>query len=145
MSTETEALRQFFAAINRNDMQAITEYFDPEIVRIEPEGFPTAGIYRGISESAGARRERTRDLGRRDLRAREVPGKWGQSCRIPPCPGPSKRLDRMGWRTICRWLRVSQRQDHPIPVVRRTGGGTEWAGRVLARKLVYVARVQTDR
>ncbi len=49
MSTETEALEQFFAAINRNDMQAITKDFDPEIVRIEPEGFPTAGTYRGIA------------------------------------------------------------------------------------------------
>jgi ketosteroid isomerase-like protein len=50
VSTEIEALRQFFAAINRNDMQAITRDFDPEIVRIEPEGFPTAGTYRGIAE-----------------------------------------------------------------------------------------------
>lgn len=50
MSTETEALEQFFAAINRNDMQAITKDFDPHIVRIEPEGFPTAGTYRGIDE-----------------------------------------------------------------------------------------------
>jgi len=50
MSTETEALKRFFAAINRNDMQAITKDFDPEIVRIEPEGFPTAGTYRGIAE-----------------------------------------------------------------------------------------------
>lgn len=47
---ETEALKQLFAAINRNDMQAITKDFDPEIVRIEPEGFPTAGTYRGIAE-----------------------------------------------------------------------------------------------
>jgi len=50
MSAETEALEQFFAAINRNDMQAITKNFDPQIVRIEPEGFPTAGTYRGIAE-----------------------------------------------------------------------------------------------
>src|SRR5512147_3318954 len=50
MTTETEALKEFFAAINRNDMQAITRDFDPEIVRIEPEGFPTAGTYRGIAE-----------------------------------------------------------------------------------------------
>lgn len=50
MSTQTKALEQFFAAINRNDMQAIIKDFDPEIVRIEPEGFPTAGIYRGTSE-----------------------------------------------------------------------------------------------
>lgn len=50
MKTETEALEQFFAAVNRNDMQAITRDFDPEIVRIEPVGFPTAGTYRGIAE-----------------------------------------------------------------------------------------------
>jgi uncharacterized protein len=50
MSPETEALERFFAAINRNDMQSSTEDFDPEIVRIEPEGFPTAGTYRGIAE-----------------------------------------------------------------------------------------------
>jgi len=50
MSTEIEALEQFFAAVNRNDMQAITKDFDPQIVRIEPDGFPTAGTYRGIAE-----------------------------------------------------------------------------------------------
>jgi len=50
MSAETEVLEQFFAAINRNDMQAIIKDFDPQIVRIEPEGFPTAGTYRGIAE-----------------------------------------------------------------------------------------------
>lgn len=50
MSTETEAVEQFYAAINRNDMQAIAKDFDPQIVRIEPEGFPTAGTYRGIEE-----------------------------------------------------------------------------------------------
>jgi ketosteroid isomerase-like protein len=50
MSTEIEALEQFFAAINRNDMQGITKDFDQQIVRNEPEGFPTAGTYRGIAE-----------------------------------------------------------------------------------------------
>lgn len=50
MSNKTEALKQLFAAINRNDMQAITKNFDPEIVRIEPEGFPAAGTYRGIAD-----------------------------------------------------------------------------------------------
>ncbi|MEH6433477.1 nuclear transport factor 2 family protein [Massilia sp. DD77] len=48
MSTEVEALKQFYAAINRNDMQAISKDFDPDILRIEPPGFPTAGTYRGI-------------------------------------------------------------------------------------------------
>jgi uncharacterized protein len=50
MSTETEALKQFFAAVNRNDTQATMKDFDPQVVRIEPEGFPTAGTYRGITE-----------------------------------------------------------------------------------------------
>ena len=50
MSIETEAVKQFFAAINRNDLQAVARDFDPDIVRIEPEGFPTAGTYRGIAE-----------------------------------------------------------------------------------------------
>jgi ketosteroid isomerase-like protein len=50
MKTATEALKQFFEAVNRNDMSAITADFDPQIVRIEPEGFPTAGTYRGIEE-----------------------------------------------------------------------------------------------
>lgn len=49
-STATEILTRFFAAINRNDMQAIVRDFDPDIVRIELEGFPTAGTYRGIPE-----------------------------------------------------------------------------------------------
>jgi uncharacterized protein len=50
MSAATEVLQQFFAAINRNDMDAMIKHFDPEIVRIEPEGFPTAGTYSGITE-----------------------------------------------------------------------------------------------
>jgi uncharacterized protein len=50
MSTEVEALKHFFSAVNANDMQAIIRDFDPQIVRIEPEGFPTAGTYRGIAE-----------------------------------------------------------------------------------------------
>lgn len=50
MSTRTEVLERFFSAINRNDMQAITRDFDPQIVRVEPKGFPTAGTYRGIAE-----------------------------------------------------------------------------------------------
>jgi ketosteroid isomerase-like protein len=50
MSANIEALEQFYAAINRNDMQAITRDFDPQIVRTEPEGFPTAGTYRGTEE-----------------------------------------------------------------------------------------------
>jgi uncharacterized protein len=50
MNLEVDALKHFFAAVNRNDIQAITRDFDPQIVRIEPEGFPTAGTYRGSAE-----------------------------------------------------------------------------------------------
>jgi ketosteroid isomerase-like protein len=50
VKTATEVLERFFAAINRNDLTAVTEDFHPEIVRIEPEGFPTAGTYRGVRE-----------------------------------------------------------------------------------------------
>ena len=50
MKAETEALEHFFAAINRNDMQAITRDFDPQILRVEPAGFDTAGTYRGIAD-----------------------------------------------------------------------------------------------
>lgn len=50
MRTETEILREFFAAIGRNDLQAATRHFDPQVVRVEPEGFPSAGTYRGIAE-----------------------------------------------------------------------------------------------
>jgi ketosteroid isomerase-like protein len=47
MTPEVDALKHFFAAVNRNDMQAIARDFDPQIVRIEFEGLPTAGTYRG--------------------------------------------------------------------------------------------------
>lgn len=50
MNTCAEALTKFFASSKRNDMQAIIEDIDPMIVRVEPEGFPTAGTYRGIPE-----------------------------------------------------------------------------------------------
>lgn len=50
MSTNVEVLEQFFAAINRNDIPGTIKDFDPEIVRVEPEGFPTSGTYRGIAE-----------------------------------------------------------------------------------------------
>lgn len=50
MSTDIDVLKHFFDAINRNDIPAVVRNFDPEIVRVEPEGFPTSGTYRGIPE-----------------------------------------------------------------------------------------------
>lgn len=50
MSTEIDALQQFFAAINRNDMQALVQYFDPQVMRVEPQGHATAGTYHGVAD-----------------------------------------------------------------------------------------------
>jgi ketosteroid isomerase-like protein len=48
LASETEALREAYAALNRNDLTGFMEIFDPEIERVEPEGFPTSGTYRGL-------------------------------------------------------------------------------------------------
>ena len=50
MQSEIEALRHFYAAINRSDFDAMVRDFDSQILRVEPEGFPTAGTYRGVAE-----------------------------------------------------------------------------------------------
>jgi uncharacterized protein len=50
MSVHTETLQRFYTAINRNDIQAIDQYFDLDIVRNEFEGSPEAGVYRGIAQ-----------------------------------------------------------------------------------------------
>jgi uncharacterized protein len=47
---EVEILRAFFDAINRNDIDGAARHFDPQVVRVEPEGFPTSGTYRGIEQ-----------------------------------------------------------------------------------------------
>lgn len=46
---EIEAIRQAFAALNRHDIPGYVRCFDPDIVRVEPAGFPMAGTYRGIA------------------------------------------------------------------------------------------------
>lgn len=50
MNANIEAARTFYALINRNELPAVADLMDAEIVRIEPEGFPTAGTYRGVAE-----------------------------------------------------------------------------------------------
>ncbi len=42
-----DIIRQLYAGINRNDIEFVVNLMDSKIVRIEPEGFPTAGTYRG--------------------------------------------------------------------------------------------------
>ena len=48
--TPLEIVKKIFAAINRNEMAAIYSFFDPNIVRIEFEGSPSAFFGRGIDE-----------------------------------------------------------------------------------------------
>jgi ketosteroid isomerase-like protein len=48
--TESEIVKEVYAALNRNDVPAALKYFDPEIERIEPEGFPMSGTYHGIEK-----------------------------------------------------------------------------------------------
>jgi ketosteroid isomerase-like protein len=49
LTAETQALKEMYAAINRNDVPAVIQIFDPRIERIEPADFPMAGTYRGLA------------------------------------------------------------------------------------------------
>ena len=48
--TDIEAVKETYAAINRNDVPAAVKAFDPQIEWIEPPDFPTPGTYRGHAE-----------------------------------------------------------------------------------------------
>ncbi|UYL07233.1 nuclear transport factor 2 family protein [Bdellovibrio sp. SKB1291214] len=43
-------VKQVYAGINRNETDALLKFFAPDIVRVEPEGFPSSGIYRGLDQ-----------------------------------------------------------------------------------------------
>ncbi|WII70858.1 nuclear transport factor 2 family protein [Bdellovibrio sp. 22V] len=47
---EIEILKAVYAAINRNDIETALSFFDPQIERTEPEGFPSSGTYRGLAD-----------------------------------------------------------------------------------------------
>jgi hypothetical protein len=49
VTAETRALRKAYAALNRGDIAAFVEVFDPQIEKIEPAGFPGAGTNRGLA------------------------------------------------------------------------------------------------
>jgi uncharacterized protein len=49
LAAETEALKQAYAALNRNDIPALVRILDPQIELIEPPDFPAGGTYRGIA------------------------------------------------------------------------------------------------
>jgi ketosteroid isomerase-like protein len=46
---ETEALREAYAALNRNDIAGFVKCFDERIERIEPAEFPQGGTYHGLA------------------------------------------------------------------------------------------------
>lgn len=48
LADEIRAVKDAFAALNRNDVAGVVKDFDPQIVRVEPPGFATADTYRGI-------------------------------------------------------------------------------------------------
>jgi ketosteroid isomerase-like protein len=50
LAAEIEAIKEAYAALNRNDIDGSAQILDPQIERIEFEGLPTAGAYRGIDD-----------------------------------------------------------------------------------------------
>ena len=52
LGAETEALREAYAALNRNDIPAMVKAFDPQIEWTEPTGYPGAGTYHGPEVTA---------------------------------------------------------------------------------------------
>ena len=49
-SPNLKVANELYQAINRNEIEAALKLFDPQIVRIEFEGFPSSGTYRGLAE-----------------------------------------------------------------------------------------------
>jgi ketosteroid isomerase-like protein len=49
LAAESQTARDFYAAINRNDIPAAIEAFDPQIEVIEPADFPGGGTYNGLA------------------------------------------------------------------------------------------------
>lgn len=46
---EAEALKECYAALNRNDIPGFVQVFDEQIERIEPADFPQRGTYHGLA------------------------------------------------------------------------------------------------
>lgn len=50
LAAEIEAVKETYAAINRNDIPAAVKAFDPQMEWIEPPEYPGAGTHRGHAE-----------------------------------------------------------------------------------------------
>jgi ketosteroid isomerase-like protein len=48
--SDIEVVKQFYDTLNRNDIPSALKLFDPQILRVEFEGTPSGGTYRGLSE-----------------------------------------------------------------------------------------------
>lgn len=48
LAAETQALKETYAALNRNDIEAAVGAFDARIAWIEPSDYPLGGTYQGI-------------------------------------------------------------------------------------------------
>lgn len=49
-ANDIEVIKSIYSAINRHDIAGSLQYFDSKIERVEPEDFPTPGVYRGHAE-----------------------------------------------------------------------------------------------
>lgn len=49
-SQQIEVIESLYSALNRDDIPAVLALFSPEATRVETEGFPPPGIYRGLAE-----------------------------------------------------------------------------------------------
>lgn len=49
-SQQIELIENLYSALNRNDIPTVLTLFSPEATRVETEGFPPPGIYRGLGE-----------------------------------------------------------------------------------------------
>lgn len=43
-----DIVKMFYEGLNSNNLSDVIQLFDKDIERVEPEGFPTSGIYNGI-------------------------------------------------------------------------------------------------
>jgi uncharacterized protein len=50
LAAETEALREAYAALNRNDISATVKAFDPQIEWTEPAEYPGGGTSHGLAD-----------------------------------------------------------------------------------------------
>ena len=50
LSAEAETLRETYAALNRNDIPAAVQAFDPQIEWVEPTEYTGGGTYHGLAQ-----------------------------------------------------------------------------------------------